>query len=294
MAKLANMPKKPSGTTPVGEYTIECKEIEDGWGDDSHSSSADNLTMSIFETLTCGIYQADFDFGVVEGIMMLGADEGALERYCEEDHEELSSDDDDDDDSDSDDSDSVDDDDDSENNVDEKEEDWAFLFNRKGSSSTGITSAGNDKKRKAAAPPPVPVNTTTKRKVGRPPLLKKAKITDTDTTTTTKRRVGRPRKNVEAAAAGTAKKKTTRTLYHVRLKSRDTGTGEISPDANDGIIKFDGRGGCLSFKGEVSVDGIGDGVEFKGRKVADTAKTSNETWSDYSWDAYERERAGRW
>ena len=242
--------KKKSGkstSTPVGQYMIDCEEIEGNWDD------TDNLTVSIFaETSTPGnIYQAHFDFGVIEGIMMLGADEGALKDYCEDERASSGSE------SESE-SDSEQDDDDED---DEDDDDDSF-----------ITTTATSRKRKA--PPPV-ATTTTKGK------MKQA---------TAKAKAGRPPNKKAKASA----KKTTTTLYHVRLRSRDTGTGEINPDAKTGTIRFDGSGRYLSFSGKASFDAIGQEVVFKGRKIADTAPRSYETWSDYSWGAYESARVGRW
>ena len=67
--------------SPVGTYMIDCAKIEGNW------DNTDDMTMSVWElspTDHPGIYQASFDFGVIEGIMMLSADEEALDRYCEE------------------------------------------------------------------------------------------------------------------------------------------------------------------------------------------------------------------
>lgn len=81
--------------------------------------------------------------------------------------------------------------------------------------------------------------------------------------------------------------------YLLRLKSRDTGTGEICTDATKGMIRFNGPD-LSSFTAEADMDGIGDAVPFTGRKISASPAASHETWSDYSWNAYERARIGRW
>lgn len=62
----------------AGEYIIDCDTIEGEWPDQS-----EDMSLTVSETETPGIFRADFDFGVVEGIMILSSQEAALERYCD-------------------------------------------------------------------------------------------------------------------------------------------------------------------------------------------------------------------
>jgi hypothetical protein len=63
--------------SPVGQYIVDCEKIERGY-------EVKDLTLAIRATRTSGLYQASFDFGVIEGIMMLSADESMLAPYTEQ------------------------------------------------------------------------------------------------------------------------------------------------------------------------------------------------------------------
>ncbi|KAJ5182586.1 hypothetical protein N7492_000202 [Penicillium capsulatum] len=66
-----------SDTTPVGTYIVECDEIERNWPD-----LTDDLELSISHTDTPGVFRGDFDFGVLEGIMIICSEKLALDKYC--------------------------------------------------------------------------------------------------------------------------------------------------------------------------------------------------------------------
>ncbi|PGG96408.1 hypothetical protein AJ79_09603 [Helicocarpus griseus UAMH5409] len=68
---------KGSKKSPVGSYIIDCDEIDHQWPDESRE-----MTLDIRETQTPYIFIADFDFGVLEGVMVLGSDEGAVLEHC--------------------------------------------------------------------------------------------------------------------------------------------------------------------------------------------------------------------
>ncbi|KAI0478602.1 AT hook motif family protein [Xylariaceae sp. FL0804] len=93
--------------SPVGSYIVDCPEIEQNW-----PRSSSDLTMDISESDEPSVYEAAFDFGVLEGIMILSTQQAALNRYCAkyDDGEE------------DDDSDEEEDDDDDSENEDEDEE----------------------------------------------------------------------------------------------------------------------------------------------------------------------------
>ncbi|PLB54467.1 hypothetical protein P170DRAFT_397971 [Aspergillus steynii IBT 23096] len=63
--------------SPVGSYMIDCREIEEQWPD-----QAEDLYLDIDATGEPGVFKAEFDFGVLEGVMILCADKAILERYC--------------------------------------------------------------------------------------------------------------------------------------------------------------------------------------------------------------------
>ncbi|OJJ42500.1 hypothetical protein ASPZODRAFT_137291 [Penicilliopsis zonata CBS 506.65] len=65
--------------TPVGSYIVDCEFIETEW-----PSMADDLRLDIHKTKTPSVFKADFDFGVFEGVMIVCADEAALDAYCTE------------------------------------------------------------------------------------------------------------------------------------------------------------------------------------------------------------------
>jgi hypothetical protein len=95
---------------------------------------------------------------------------------------------------------------------------------------------------------------------------------------------GRPRKKAKAGKPR---------IYFVRLKSRDTGTGEINTEANEGKITFNGP--TLSgFTGEANIGCIGLGVIFTARKMSAVPPDSWDSWDNYSEAAYEHARVSRW
>lgn len=67
----------PSGSSPVGQYIIDCDEIESNWPE-----LAEDMTLAIHATPTPSMYQASFDFGVTKGIMMMSSDESILDAFC--------------------------------------------------------------------------------------------------------------------------------------------------------------------------------------------------------------------
>jgi hypothetical protein len=69
--------KGPKTYSPVGSYIVNCKEIEGQWPD-----QADDLSLDIRQTKEPGVFEASFDFGVLEGAMIISAENNALEQYC--------------------------------------------------------------------------------------------------------------------------------------------------------------------------------------------------------------------
>lgn len=66
--------------SPVGSYIVDSATFEDYF---AHGRPYE-LRFDIHETDTPGVFQADFDFGVLEGITMICAQEESLEEYCSE------------------------------------------------------------------------------------------------------------------------------------------------------------------------------------------------------------------
>ncbi|KAJ6028859.1 hypothetical protein N7540_004435 [Penicillium herquei] len=63
--------------SPVGSYIVDCDEIEDQWPD-----QAQDMTIDIHPTDEPGIFKAEFDFGILDGVIIFGADEATVAQYC--------------------------------------------------------------------------------------------------------------------------------------------------------------------------------------------------------------------
>jgi hypothetical protein len=80
--------KKGLGTySPVGSYIIDCKKIEREWPDE-----AGDLSLDIRQTKEPNVFEASFDFGILEGFMVISAERNALEQYCSQLDREAESD----------------------------------------------------------------------------------------------------------------------------------------------------------------------------------------------------------
>lgn len=73
---LKSLKKKKTNPSPIGGYTVDCEDVERNWPD-----LADELNLDIHATDEPGIFQACFDFGVIEGVMLIGTDITGLEQY---------------------------------------------------------------------------------------------------------------------------------------------------------------------------------------------------------------------
>lgn len=80
---------KKAPPTAAGGYAITCKAISEGWPD----FSKDDLGLDISESSTPGVYEASFDFAVLQGVMVLSANEKLLEEHIEKLEEEEEDDD---------------------------------------------------------------------------------------------------------------------------------------------------------------------------------------------------------
>jgi len=233
---LRGIKGKKSAKTPVGSYMVDCQYIEKDWPD-----NAGEMTIEIRQADEPGIFRATFDFGIIEGVMIMGADDEVVTQHCTElerdewknyygDGEE-------------------EDEDEVEDEVDDEDEDLVKDENDKPT---------NSAKRKANSPP---------KTRGRPPKKPKTPSITTRTTTRT---------------------------YHVRLRGRENGEGEICSLAAKGSIQFKGAN-MASFTGKADLPFIGNGVVFTARKTSDaTPFGQGDQWEYYSEAAYESARIGRW
>ncbi|KAK0625413.1 hypothetical protein B0T17DRAFT_532752 [Bombardia bombarda] len=306
--------KKSSTASPVGSYIVDCDKIEDDWPD-----LAEDMTADIYHTDKPGVFAATFDFGVLEGMMLISSNVDSLRRY------ELGDDDEDED---------EDEGEQDDNSLEDSEQDEVAhaataVGSKRKSTSTGrprgrppknpkvvaAAAAATTSGRPRGRPPKNPklaveLATPTTRPRGRPPKNPK---TVAVAASTASRPRGRPPKNsktVAAAAAAAAasnsirprgrpakkaKAATTTLKYAVLLKCSETGEGQIYPTAEKGTIEFDGPN-YVSFTGTVGMPCVGASVVFTARKVADIAPTARATdsWENYSEAAYEHARVSRW
>ncbi|KAI1817397.1 hypothetical protein GGS20DRAFT_533020 [Poronia punctata] len=89
--------------SPAGRYMIDCGEIEHQWPD-----LAENMKLNISPKESGGVFQASFDFGVIEGAMVLSLEQEDLELYDTQSESDSDSDEEEDEDEDEEDSDSDD------------------------------------------------------------------------------------------------------------------------------------------------------------------------------------------
>jgi hypothetical protein len=81
VAGLAQRKGRFKPENAVGTYVVSCKEISEEW------DNADDLTMSITESTGPAELVAEFDFGILEGIMRLGRDPEPLALSGSDDEE---------------------------------------------------------------------------------------------------------------------------------------------------------------------------------------------------------------
>ncbi|KAI9371398.1 hypothetical protein BJX61DRAFT_548286 [Aspergillus egyptiacus] len=204
--------------SPVGSYMVDCEEIKDDWPD-----QADELTLDIHETDEAAVFQACFDFGVLEGVMVIGTERKMLEGYCAR--------------------------------VDDEGEDYSDEYD---SDEDEEEDEEEDQRPKAGS----------KRKAPSPP-----------------RGRGRPKK---------AKAAKSRSLtYHMLLRCRETGEGQIFSDPDEGTIKFKDAS-LSSFVGEVDLPFVGSGVSFTARKVSDVPCSQQTEWAEFSEERSEYAGVNRW
>lgn len=73
--------KSKKGTriySPVGSYVVECKQIQEECGDDQ----ADEMTLDIRQSKEPNVFEASFNIGYLEGVMIISAEKDDCEEYC--------------------------------------------------------------------------------------------------------------------------------------------------------------------------------------------------------------------
>ncbi|KAK0641660.1 hypothetical protein B0T16DRAFT_420300 [Cercophora newfieldiana] len=241
------------GPSPYGEYTIDCDEIRGGWD----VSDDFDMTMKIRWNERLRVYEATFDFNILEGVIIFSANEALLDQasrsrgrgyFDEEGEEEDDKDEDSEEDGDSEEGEDSEEDEDGEEGSEEDEDD------EDGSEEDDEEDPTVTASRKRKAP-------TSKGTRGR--LLKKAK------------KSGKPMS------------------FSMRMRSSDTDTGEVHSDAEKGTIKFT-KADFSTFTAVVGMPCVGSAVKFTGRKVRFAPMRLVKSWDDYSEAAYERARVSRW
>ncbi|KAI9053497.1 hypothetical protein LZ554_002452 [Drepanopeziza brunnea f. sp. 'monogermtubi'] len=76
-SKTGNGSKGSKSPSPVGSYIIDCEVIEKGY-----LERTEDLSLEIRQTKEPGVFEADFDFGILEGMMIMSTEENILEQYC--------------------------------------------------------------------------------------------------------------------------------------------------------------------------------------------------------------------
>ena len=97
----------------------------------------------------------------------------------------------------------------------------------------------------------------------------------------------------KAGAGSNASKTKDNLTYSLRLRCRET-DGQIHSTPVDGTLKF-AKDDVKSFKRKVEgLPALGEDVSFTAKKVGDTSSGRRSAWTEYSMEAYERERVDRW
>lgn len=79
LSKAKKITTKKAPRTIAGGYAVTCKAIADEWP----NVRSDEFGLDISESATPGVYEASFDFGILEGVMVLSAEERLLEAHIE-------------------------------------------------------------------------------------------------------------------------------------------------------------------------------------------------------------------
>ncbi|KAM0418911.1 hypothetical protein ACHAPT_012176 [Fusarium lateritium] len=201
-----------------GSYVIKCDTVSDGW-------SMSDFTMDICEGKR-GTLIADYDFGVIQGTMLMSD--------CEETLDALAG------------------------TGDDSGEAWDSEEYGTDYGEMGSEDEDGPKAKKRLAK-----GVGTRKKAG--PAPKRRKIAPS----------------------------LARRVYY-RLRGLETGEGQILSDPESGHLDFLSNS-CATFVGlAYHLPYQGKNVEFRGYKVSDVPKKKAGEWDDFSWEAYESARKGRW
>lgn len=77
MDYLNRRSQRTANATPVGSYIVDSDVFEREWPD-----MAKDLSLDIHQTDTPDVFKADFDFGVLQGVMIVCSEMAALDEYC--------------------------------------------------------------------------------------------------------------------------------------------------------------------------------------------------------------------
>jgi len=248
---LADNQDNDGDGSPCGEYMIDCEYIEGEWPD-----SAEDMTISIHRTSNGGVFKATFDFGIVEGIMILGRDEGLVDMlskrrdggiddddYQEDENEEIDSGDD--------------------------EAPATTGSKRKGK---GVQRGRPTKKAKTA-------KASSSDKIQSRKFFVRLKSKDTS-----EGEISYTPMNGVIEFGGNSEGN----------KGNGKGKGKVKGKGKGKKSSGGGGNPFSSFTGKVSLSGIGSNIAFTARKVSDVGRIGYEKWQDYSAREYERANASRW
>ncbi|KAI0380266.1 hypothetical protein F5Y04DRAFT_282030 [Hypomontagnella monticulosa] len=79
-ALMARLTNDPATWSPVGSYAVTCGVIQDN--SRGECGERIHMTLNIHEPDEYGYFWANLDFGVVEGVMILGSHQSDLDEYC--------------------------------------------------------------------------------------------------------------------------------------------------------------------------------------------------------------------
>lgn len=223
------------GDSLVGEYRVECREIEKEFLD----GESGDMTMDVKELREDGIYVAAIDLDVLEGVMLLSTDVAKLDAYAEA-HE------DDEDDYDYDD---YDDDDetqsgDGSSNREASEEDKPYHSDYDSRHISGICNSTGQ----AVQGPATHVRAGCGEASSSQPQQRNSTFEA-------------PR---EGPLTGSMP------IFHTFLRGRETGEGEMDWAISKGSLQADGRR-FINLTGKTHVPFIGQ-VTFKALKISDTCR----------------------
>lgn len=248
---LADNQDDGGGGSPCGEYMVDCEYIEGDW-----PNSAEDMTISVHRTSKDGVFKATFDFGIVEGIMILGRDEGFVDMLSKRRDGGIDEDD--------------DEEDEDENEEIDSEDDEP-------PATTGSKRKGKGAQRGRPAKKAKTTKASSSDKSQSLKFFVRLKSRDTS-----EGEISYTPMNGVIEFGGNSG------VNKGKGKGKVKGKGKGKKSGGGGGNPFS------SFTGKVSLSGIGSNIAFTARKVSDVGRISYERWQDYSEREYERANASRW